>query len=183
MSVAGAVRLKPNLRGRRKKDTRGGGIGCRALRHSARRFLLPDCRSWREHRPVYGPSLVILWFALSRHSGWRREPRQTARSKPPGRSPRSLRAASPPLPTSQLGGKKCKLRAALRLHSGLRVSPAVFAGHDVDSAVCSGFVASGWQLSDQGMDALRPFWIPKGSTSPRTGDRAKNDVRLRHSDI
>src|SRR3954469_14768507 len=33
--------------------------------------LLPVCRSWREHRPVYGPSLNIeVVRVLSRQGGW-----------------------------------------------------------------------------------------------------------------
>ncbi len=64
-----------------KKDTRGGGIGCRAFAASARRALLPVCRSWREHRPVYGPSLE---FHLTSHWLGTRNSTESIRFVAPG---------------------------------------------------------------------------------------------------
>ena len=45
---------------------------CRMLRPLRRWLsLLPDCRSWREHRPVYGPSLKLLYNSPQILDAWR----------------------------------------------------------------------------------------------------------------
>src|SRR5262245_8499551 len=33
------------------------------------KILLPECRSWREHRPVYGPSIGISVMMSAQHGG------------------------------------------------------------------------------------------------------------------
>jgi hypothetical protein len=171
-------------RGREIKDTRGGGIGCRAFAASARRALLPDCRSWREHRPVYGPSFKFpVRDGLSAMAGEAIKQHARLIQFCPGAD----RAPGPPFPTKRTVG--LGMQTSCR-HKHCRKRP-YFSRY----ATNTGVITTGWCCCEHQHGCkltTRPpslgrnaeSWFPRPSLAPvlpfcRTDRPAPLEVRSR----